>query len=172
MVTYARIAFPLRTISLFSFYIILNTILYSKDHMAQRYVISNLELNIFSHPSLPDDLLRHINQNYMNFPKYKTYVAHIKGWVIIADIFIIFLTVCLVFGFLANYPYKTIFLSLLHFVGIILCTYMVISSGSINFLICGVVFGMILPGLIEIYNLIYLFTYRKDFYVPRDFSIF
>lgn len=167
MVTYAKIAFPLRTISLLSFYIILNTILYARDQMGRRYVISNLELSLFSHPTLPDNLLHNVNNYYMNFPKYKTYINHIKGWIIVADIFIVFLTVCLVFGFMANYPYKTIFLSLLHFIGIALCTYMVVSAGSINYLICGVVFGMILPGFIEIFNIISLFAFKKDFYIPR-----
>lgn len=167
MVTYSRIAFPLRTISLFSFYIILNTILYASDDIARKYVLDRMRASVFSHPTLPDDLLRHAESGYMNFPKYKTYIAHIKGWVIVADIFIVFLAVCLVFGFMANYPYKTIFLSMLHFIGIVLCTHMVIDFASINFLIFGVFFGMIVPSLIEIYNIVLLFAFKKDFYVPR-----
>lgn len=167
MVTYAKIAFPLRTISLLSFYIILNTILYGRSQLGRRYVVSRLELSLSMHPTLPNNLLEHISDNYTSFPKYKQYISHIKGWIIVADIFIVFLTVCLVFGFMANYPYKTIFLSLLHFIGIILCTNMVICAGSINYLIWGVVFGMFLPGFIEIYNIISLFVFKKDFYIPR-----
>lgn len=167
MVVFSRVVFPFRTISFLAFYIILNTLLYSRNTVARKHIETSYAAGFLTSPTLPSNLGTIIVQNCEYLDEYKDYLAHIKGWIITADIFIVFLFCCLVFGFLTNYPYISIFIAFLHFIGIILCTHFALNYCSINFLICGVFFGIILPGLIEIHNIICLFAFKTDFYIPR-----
>ncbi|OHT08650.1 hypothetical protein TRFO_22731 [Tritrichomonas foetus] len=168
MVKYSRLVFPFRSITFFSLYIILNTLLYSSSPISRNHVYNLGTSSYLSNPLLPDDLRTYVTANYMQLPIFKSYQNNMKGWIGVADFFIIFLFACLVLGFLTNSPHVSIVISVLHFIGIVLCTLFSISYGSINYLICGVTFGIILPALIEIVNIIGLFVFKTDFYIPRN----
>ena len=171
MIKYSRIIFPFRSITFLSLYIILNTVLYGRGTFARNRVLRISEPSILSNPRLPDNILTVIDVNYTATPMYNSYYNGITGWVAVSDVFIIFLFVVLVLGFMANYPHLNMFISILHCIGILLATLFTVNYWSLNYLICGCFFGIIVPGLMEIYNIICLFAFKSDFYIPRNINL-
>ena len=164
MAVFTRLVFPLRVVSFFSLYLVLNVTLYSRTSVIRKYILNKYSTAPISSPSLPENIVAVLDANITSFGEYQTYRDSIWGWVITADIFLVFLFICMILGFLANKPATNFVISVLHFIGVVLTTHMIVNYADIDFLICAAVFGAFLPGFVEIFNIISLFAFKNDYY--------
>jgi hypothetical protein len=162
-IQYARIVFPFRAISFFSLYIVTNTVLYHRDRLAYDYVRSRALYWGRLTPGLSDTVVASLN-NPQNFPDYKSFQQGIYDWVVASDVFLAFLFAAMILGLLANQAHICFLIAMLHFIAVILVTHMVIAEAPLAFLISAIVFGTILPLLIELWNLLAIFVFKSDFY--------
>ena len=164
MAVYSKLVFPFRALSFFSLYLALNTIFYSRENVIKKYIYKKVEYSKYS-PRIPYKLVDLIKDNVKSFPDYDKYKKEIFGWCIAGDILLVFLFVCMILGFLTNKPATNFFIGGLHFIAVILLTYLILDRASFNYMICAVAFGLILPSLIEIFNLISILCFKNDYYV-------
>ena len=165
MAVYSKLVFPMRAMSFFSLYLAINTIFYNRNNYIKNYLYKRARYAHVSSPNLPPKLPQLLKDHYKNIPDYDKYKKLILGWCITADIFIVFLFICMILGFLTNKPYINFVIGVLHFIAVILCTHLTVKFASFNFLICAVAFGVLLPSLIEIFNIISIACFKNDFYV-------
>ncbi|OHS93409.1 hypothetical protein TRFO_11827 [Tritrichomonas foetus] len=165
MAVYAKLVFPFRALSFFSLYLVLNTILYGRENVIKNFIINKHLATPLSAPSLPPRLIETMRQNIIDFPEYNPIKNDIMGWIITADVFLVFLFICMILGFLTNKPHINFVIGTLHFIAVILSTHMIVKHQSFDFMICAVAFGTILPAIIEIYNLISILCFKNDFYL-------
>lgn len=167
MAVYSKLVFPLRTMSFFSLCLAINTIFYNRNIVIKEYIMNKSRYANISSPSLPPKLIGILesDKNYADIPDYKKHKKEILGWCITADIFFVFLFICMILGFLTNKPYINFVIGVFHFIAVVLCTHMITKKASFNFMICAVAFGVLLPSLIEIFTIGSLVCFKNDFYV-------
>ena len=165
MTVYSKLVFPFRAMSFFSLYLAINTIFYNRNNVFRNYLWNRAQYADISTPNLPKNILQNLRDNASGFPDGASYKNTIFRWSIAADILLVFLFACMILGFLTNKAFITFVIGSLHFIGVILCTFLVIEYASPNFLICAIAFGVIFPALIEIVNLISILAFKTDFYV-------
>jgi hypothetical protein len=163
-VQHARIVFPFRALAFFSVYIVLNTILYHRDRIARDYVLNRVCPSRLSHPNLPSGIANRMSVVPTTFPEYASIEGAIYDWAVAGDFFIVLLFIAMILGLLSTQAHISFFIAMLHFIAVILVTHMVLVNASRAFLICAVVFGILLPIVIEIWNLLSLIVFKSDFY--------
>lgn len=163
---YAKIVFPFRTIAFLSLYIAINTVFYDREDIARKYVVAGTQQAVLSAPGLPDRLTS-VATNVTGYPEFVAYRDMIFTWSIVADVFIVFLFVTLLLGMVTTRAHVSFFMGVLHFIALILITHMVEKNASGDFLICAVVFGLILPALVEIWNILGIVVFKAYYYVPK-----
>lgn len=165
MAVYSKLVFPLRTMAFFSLYLAINTVLYNRNDYIKKYIIKRSEYSVLSSPALPQKIIDKIKEEAENIPDYDKHKKLIFGWGIAADVFMVFLFICMMLGFLTNKPYINFVIGVLHFISVVLCTHLTVKRASFNFYICAVAFGVLFPSLIEIFNLISILCFKNDYYV-------
>lgn len=113
---------------------------------------------------MSQDLHDAITENIVSSTVALNEIKFIFRWVIAADVLLAILFICLIFGFMTVYVHWTIVETFLMFVGLILISHSIIEDESPAFVISGIVFGIILPTVMELWNIIGLFVFKKDFY--------
>lgn len=163
---FAKIVFPFRTVAFFALYVSLNTVFYARSTIAHKFIVAGTQLSVTSTPMLPDRMAESL-ADMTTYPEFTSYSNNIFGWSIAGDIFIVFLFVVMMLGLLSTHAHISLLVAILHFIGVILITHMVCKNGSINFLICAVVFGIILPSVIEFWNILQIVAFKAYFYVAK-----
>ncbi|KAK8882349.1 hypothetical protein M9Y10_044991 [Tritrichomonas musculus] len=165
MAVYSKLVFPFRALSFFSLYLALNMIFYDRKMIVGKYIFNRIRYANISSPSLPSLLIEKAKKNIEYFPDFDKYNDQIFTWCITGDVFLVFLFVCMILGFLTNKPSTNFVIGGLHFIAVVLCTHLITQRASFNFMICAVAFGILLPSLIEIFNLISILCFKNDYYV-------
>ena len=164
---YQKIVFPFRTIAFLSLYIAVNTVFYDRADIAQKYVVAGTQSAVQSAPTLPDRMGTVLSTNVTGYPEFKSYRDTIFAWSIVADVFIVFLFVTLLLGLVTTRAHVSFLMGTLHFIAIILLTHMVTKNASVNYLICAVVFGIIVPAVIEIWYILEIAVFKSRSYVAK-----
>lgn len=164
---YAKIVFPFRTISFFALYILVNTVLYGRDQIAKDYIVSGTRISVLASPTLPSGMEKRLTDKIDSYPEYISYRNKIRDWAIAADVFIVVLFLCMVFGLLATHAHISFFIAMLHFIAVMLVTHMVCHKASVGYLISAIVIGVLVPSVIEIWNLLEIFVFKAYFYVSK-----
>jgi hypothetical protein len=167
-VTYARITFPFRVLSFFTLYIIINTILYNSDVLSDRYLSSRIPTSISLHPNLPAGTQNLAITAIRNLTAWSDFHGQVQGWIITADVFIVFLFVAMILGLLLTVPHVSFLIAVLHFLAVVLLTHMFCEGEEVSFLIGAVWIGVILPLGIELWQAVRLFVFKTDFYYVRE----
>jgi hypothetical protein len=160
----SQYVFPFRAVSLFSLYMLVNTICYNRESIGQTHVTERAANSILLNPGLPPDMLNYLSNGLWSFPQYVDYVNAIRDWTIAGDIFLAFLFAAMILGLLGGHPHLNFFIGFLHFIGVLLVTHVALEAAPAGFFITGIVFGVLLPIVVEIWNVLALFVFKKDFY--------
>ena len=163
---FAKIVFPFRTIAFFALYVSVNTVFYARSTISHKYIVAGTQLSVSSTPSLPDRMAESL-ANMTTYPEYTSYRNTIFGWALAGDIIIVFLFITMMLGLLSTHAHISFLVGMLHFLGVILITHMVSQNGSVNFLICAVVFGIIVPAVLEFWNILEIVAFKSYFYVAK-----
>lgn len=166
----AKNIFPFRVFSFVAIYIMCNIVLYtiSPDYNGSsnpitKYYQKTVTNSIVS-PNLASSIKDAIIENMSDSQFVKDKQKSIKIMLIFADIFLVFIFVAIIFGFASTLVQLCFIEAFLHFIGIILIGYCIVEEAHINFIICGVVFGVYVPALMELWQVISLFIFKTDFY--------
>ena len=156
MPTNQQIIFPFRVIGFFTLYILVNIGRFNRDTIGKQISSRNLE--------------QVRNYNYMiPFPSDSTQdedsvISQLNRWGIAADIFLACLFACLILGFLSTKAFASFAMGFLHFIGVLLCAHFLEAKAGIGYYISSIVFGILLPFVIELIDLFAIFVLKTDFY--------
>ena len=166
----AKTLFPFRVFSFVAIYIVCNVVLYTleSDYQGPANPIINYYQNRINSaivsPNMSPEMRQAVSTNFRNSQIVQDKTKSIRIYLIFADIFLVLLFVSLIFGLMTTSAQMSFIESFLHFVGVILITHCIVSGAHINYVICGVFFGIYLPFLIEIWNAFAIFVLKLDFY--------
>ena len=164
MIRYAQIVFPFRVITFISIYILINVIYYNRDLYAREETF--LFYNKFNYIStnLPTNFINFVANHPGESSMFREVRRSIVAWGITADVFIALLFVCIILGFITPKAHMSFLISVLHFIGTLLLYIYIIHDRSIGLIISAVVIGILLPFLIELWNIFGIFVFKRSFY--------
>ena len=166
----AKTLFPFRVFSFVAIYIVCNVVLYTLDsgYSGPANPIINYYQNRIGNavmsPNMAPEMRQAVIANFRNSQIVQDKTESIRIYLIFADVFLVLLFVSLIFGLMTTSAQMSFIEGFLHFVGVILITHCIVAEAHINFVICGVFFGIYLPFLIELWNAFALFVLKLDFY--------
>lgn len=170
MIELSRTLFPFRVLAFSSMYILVNVILYTldSDYTGNSNIIKNYYSNSIRNghdgPNNAPFITNAIMNNILDCTIIKDATQELKIWLIFADIFIVCLFVTLIFGIVTTVAHLSFIEGVLHLIGTVLLSYAVYDNAHRNFVICGVFFGVMLPFLMELWQILCIFVFKTDFY--------
>ena len=166
----AKTLFPFRVFSFASIYIMCNIVLFTLDSSYTgpanpiiNYYQNRIDNAIVS-PNMAPSMKTAVRENFGNSQIVRDKTNSIRIMLIFADIFLVLLFIALIFGLITTSVQLSFIEGFLHFIGVILITHCIVSEAHINFIICGVFFGVYLPLIIELWHAFSLFILKTDFY--------
>ncbi|EAX89882.1 hypothetical protein TVAG_153270 [Trichomonas vaginalis G3] len=170
MLQLSRTLFPFRVLAFSAIYITVNVILYTldSDYGGEANIVKNYYSARFSNsnlsPNLPDFIKSAISRTLSSNEMIADATTELRIWLIFADIFLVFLFISLIFGIVTTVAHLSFIEGVLHLIGVILMSHALFQNAHRNFVICGVFFGIMLPFLMELWQLISIFVFKTDFY--------
>ena len=166
----AKTLFPFRVFSFIAIYVTCNIVLYTLDssytgpaNPILNYYQNKIDSAIIS-PNMAPSMREAVRANFRNSQIVQDKTDSIRIMLIFADIFLVLLFISLIVGIITTSAQLSFIQGFLHFVGAILVTHCILSGAHINFVICGTVFGVFLPTVIEIWVAFAIFVLKTDFY--------
>lgn len=168
MISTAKVIFPFRIFAFCSLYIVLNVVLFveSKNQSANPFTkyytraINNSKVN----PYMSGTYKQQIQKLFITSSIVKSLQKQIKIWIIVSDVFLALIFIFLIFGFTSTNASLSFIEACLHFIGTVLVSNTVMQPASSDCIICGAFFGVMLPFLLELIQIIKLFCFKTDFY--------
>ena len=166
----AKTLFPFRVFSFIAIYVTLNLVLYTLDSSYTgpanpiiNYYQNKIDNAIVS-PNMAPSMREAIRANFRNSQIVQDKTTSIRILLIIADVFLVLLFFSLIIGIITTSAQLSFIQGFLHFVGAILVTHSILSGAHVNFVICGTVFGVFVPIVIELWTAFSIFVLKTDFY--------
>ena len=167
---FAKSIFPFRVFAFCVLYLTLNVVLWTlrddydgNGNFLTKYYEKSIDTAVVS-PNVAVTVKEAVKSNLGNSQIYKDARKSLKIWLIFGDVFLGLLFVALILGFNTIYVQMSFIEGFLHFIGIILISHAILSSASPNFIICAIVFGIIVPFVVELWQVFALFVLKTDFF--------
>jgi len=167
MISIARAVFPYRILSFCSLYIVANVILLTRSNFVQNWFQSNSGNTTFS-PYLPESVknrfLTTIKAVTDGTPMISSEISNVYYWGYVSNVFLAFLFICIIAGLSTTRPHILFILGVHHFIGTCILCYATLESKSISYVHFGLIIGVFMPSILEIWNVIAIFFMKVDFY--------
>lgn len=171
MKVYAQKIFPLRVMTYIALFIVVNVALYTtspshyntKSNFIKGYYAEKFAKTAGS-PYLTEDLINQAVANVHTSSLVINENKQVRAWCIAGDVFLACLFALIIFGFTTVSPHISIIETAFHFIGLVLTSHAILENAAIGFFISGIVFGILVPIVIEIFALINIFVFKNEFY--------